>query len=138
MAGDRRVLTLTIALALIATTTIATTVQAAPLSPPGQLWAWGADELGQLGIGDNSCDTGPGEVNCTPTPADLEGDEIVQVDGGLRHAVALDEFGGVYNWGDGDVLAGTGGATSASPCSSVSSTVTCSSRSTPGTSTPWR
>jgi alpha-tubulin suppressor-like RCC1 family protein len=106
MTGHRRVLTLTITLALIATTTIATTVQAAPLSPPGELWAWGNDQWGQLGIGDNPCDTGSGGVNCTPTRADLDGDEIVQVDGGRRHAVALDEFGGVYNWGDGTVLAG--------------------------------
>jgi alpha-tubulin suppressor-like RCC1 family protein len=56
----------------------------------GQLWAWGHNEQGQLGLGNREFGTEP-----QPVP----GTAFRAVSGGLLHSLALDEAGRIWSWG---------------------------------------
>ncbi|MGI6434174.1 MAG: fibronectin type III domain-containing protein [Syntrophomonadaceae bacterium] len=60
----------------------------------GNVWAWGANEFGQLGIGSNDNQTAPVKIN------GLSGIEAVAA--GDTHSVALDSEGNVWVWGNND------------------------------------
>lgn len=59
--------------------------------PDGSMWAWGSNEFGQLGTGDNSPSTSPLEIG--------SGNVWTQVSRGQFHNIALDEFGRIWTWG---------------------------------------
>eukprot|EP00058_Branchiostoma_floridae_P022901 XP_002608391.1 hypothetical protein BRAFLDRAFT_95399 [Branchiostoma floridae] len=62
----------------------------------GQLFSWGSNAFGQLGVPEVKGHTS------VPTPVQtLQGVRIVGVAAGLRHAVALDDTGSVWTWGAG-------------------------------------
>jgi alpha-tubulin suppressor-like RCC1 family protein len=61
------------------------------LASDGQVYSFGSNELGKLGLGDTANRNTP-----TPIPG-LTG--VVAVAGGERHAVALKEDGSVWGWG---------------------------------------
>jgi alpha-tubulin suppressor-like RCC1 family protein len=56
----------------------------------GGLWAWGDNQLGQLG---------GGTLDGSPVPVKI-GDGFLSVAAGQRHSLALDENGGLWAWGD--------------------------------------
>ena len=58
----------------------------------GELWAFGANSFGQLGVGSK-------DKVCVPTKVSWNGPKPVQVDGGLVHSLVLDEEGGVWEAG---------------------------------------
>lgn len=60
----------------------------------GNVWAWGANEFGQLGIGSDDNQTAPVKIN------GLSGIEAVAA--GDTHSVALDSEGNVWVWGNND------------------------------------
>ena len=60
----------------------------------GNVWAWGANEFGQLGIGSSDDQTGPVKID------GLSGIEAVAA--GDTHSVALDSKGDVWVWGSND------------------------------------
>lgn len=62
----------------------------------GDLWAWGGNEFGQLGIGSTVAE--PGGV-ATPTEVGA-GIDWVDVEGGWYMTYGLDGAGNVYAWGD--------------------------------------
>lgn len=59
----------------------------------GRLSCWGADEQGQLGVGDTTDH---------PSPTPIEGDDWVEVAAGERHACARRAAGSLWCWGDND------------------------------------
>lgn len=62
----------------------------------GQLFAWGLNNHGQLGIGNK-------ENTCTPTLIrELQNEQVIAVDGGEHHTIALTQDGKVYCWGRND------------------------------------
>ena len=63
----------------------------------GQLFAWGLNNHGQLGIGHK-------ENTATPTRVWWREEEqtVIQVEGGEHHTIALTEKGQVYVWGRND------------------------------------
>src|SRR5690606_21655974 len=63
------------------------------LDATGQLWAWGHNEQGQLGLGHR---------NFVPAPRPVPGTRFQAVAGGLLHSVALDGGGRVWSWGRND------------------------------------
>lgn len=58
----------------------------------GKLWAWGANDFGQLGRGDISAAR-------LPLPVEIA-EKIASAVTGRRHSVALDKAGSVWIWGD--------------------------------------
>lgn len=65
------------------------------LANDGTVWAWGDNSVGQLGNGATS-------NSLVPTPVNgLEGVEVVRVDAGYSHSVALTADGRVFTWGYG-------------------------------------
>jgi len=60
----------------------------------GNVWAWGANEFGQLGIGSSDDQTAPCQIDT------LTG--IIAVAAGDTHSVALDGDGNVWVWGNND------------------------------------
>ena len=60
----------------------------------GNVWAWGANDFGQLGIGSNEDQTAPCQIDT------LSGIEAVAV--GEKHSLALDGDGNVWVWGRND------------------------------------
>lgn len=69
------------------------------LDDDGQVWAWGANESGQLGNGSTVASALPVRVTMTGS---LAGREVVAVAAGLRHSLALDADGRVHTWGSND------------------------------------
>lgn len=67
----------------------------------GNLYAWGANGAGQLGLGDRVARLQPTLV---PFPA---GTHIVSASAGINMTIALSSTGDVYTWGNQDVTAGT-------------------------------
>lgn len=65
------------------------------LTATGEVFAWGANDCGQLGIGSTGAVTGATKV------AFPNGIKIVSVDAGLKSSVALDDSGEVWDWGCG-------------------------------------
>ena len=70
------------------------------LDEEGKIYAWGYNYSGQLGDGTTTNRSTPiciSEISGNP----LKNKKIVKISGGLyRNAVALDEEGKVYTWGD--------------------------------------
>jgi alpha-tubulin suppressor-like RCC1 family protein len=64
------------------------------LEPGGQLWAWGHNEQGQLGLGHRDFVAEP-----QPVPGSL----FRSVAGGALHSLALDQQGRVWSWGRNDL-----------------------------------
>src|SRR5687767_3021175 len=63
-----------------------------PAAPqPGALWAWGANDLGQLGIGTD-------ELN-SPLPRLGGLEQVTVVAAGRRHALAVRKDGSLWAWG---------------------------------------
>lgn len=69
------------------------------LTEQGEVWAWGTNDYGQLGLGDSY------DVVWEPTAlgiADyLQGDEkVIAISAGSDHSLALTDANGVFGWGD--------------------------------------
>jgi alpha-tubulin suppressor-like RCC1 family protein len=60
----------------------------------GQLFAWGANDVGQLGDGSNANNSTPKLVQ-----GDLSGREVVAVACGASHSMALTKAGEIFVWG---------------------------------------
>ena len=76
------------------------------LKNDGTVWAWGANDSGQLGNGGMSAN-----VTTPAAAANLSG--IVAIAGGMDHALALKEDGTIWAWGAND--SGQLGSTPSSP-----------------------
>jgi alpha-tubulin suppressor-like RCC1 family protein len=65
------------------------------------VWAWGKNEFGQLGIGES--EAGPGKKKETPVKVkkDQSTDltDIIYIDAGFEHSMAIDEQGTIWVWG---------------------------------------
>jgi len=59
--------------------------------PDGSMWSWGANDFGQLGVGNNTPSLVPIEIG--------SGNTWIEVVRGQFHNLALDEFGRVWSWG---------------------------------------
>jgi alpha-tubulin suppressor-like RCC1 family protein len=59
--------------------------------PDGSMWAWGANDFGQLGTNSNLPVTAPVEIG--------SGNHWISVSRGQFHNIALDKFGQVWSWG---------------------------------------
>jgi len=68
------------------------------LNDAGELWSWGHNNLGQLGLGSTNT-----SVNDVPRkvvmPTLLEGEEIVAITAGNDHAAFLTNYGRLFTWG---------------------------------------
>ncbi|XP_028771495.1 ultraviolet-B receptor UVR8-like [Neltuma alba] len=61
----------------------------------GQLYGWGWNKFGQVGVGDNV-------DHCSPVPVEFPPDQkVVQISCGWRHTVAVTDRRNVYSWGRG-------------------------------------
>ncbi|KAI9114413.1 hypothetical protein K1719_014641 [Acacia pycnantha] len=61
----------------------------------GQLYGWGWNKFGQVGVGDNV-------DHCSPVPVKFPLDQkVVQISCGWRHTVAVTDRQNVYSWGRG-------------------------------------
>ncbi len=71
------------------------------LTADGDVYAWGDNRQGQLGLGDNSDSTCiAGSCRTTPTLIEaLDDITVVNISGGDRHAVAVDDMGRLWTWG---------------------------------------
>ena len=80
------------------------------LDSQGGLYSWGFGERGRLGLGSESVVFSPTMVNGF---GDISSDTvIISISAGGSHALAVDENGTVYAWGDGeDGRLGTGAGT---------------------------
>lgn len=65
------------------------------LSISGNVYSWGSNKFGQLGVGDENSRLVPSPVYY------LQGAHIVHITCGANHTVALSEKGPVYTWGMG-------------------------------------
>lgn len=59
----------------------------------GEVWSWGLNTKGQLGLGHNNPTVRPQKVNFS------KGVKIIEVAAGGAHSVAIDRDGKVYTWG---------------------------------------
>lgn len=65
------------------------------LTSDGELYGWGWNKFGQLGIGDNT-------DHCSPLKVTFPDEEkVVQVSCGWRHTLAFTERGNLFSWGRG-------------------------------------
>ncbi|QIM19044.1 hypothetical protein G7066_11550 [Leucobacter coleopterorum] len=67
----------------------------------GNLYAWGSNAQGQLGLGDRTARLQPTLIPFPP------GTQIVEASAGIDMTIALTSTGVVYTWGNRDVTAGT-------------------------------
>jgi alpha-tubulin suppressor-like RCC1 family protein len=65
----------------------------------GELWAWGRNSDGQLGLGDAA-----GARVCQPTRVSALHDAVTAVAAGARHSLALTSAGELYAWGARSLL----------------------------------
>lgn len=66
------------------------------LAESGNVWSWGCNQRGQLGLGKEI------EQSAEPKPiASLVGNKIVRIAAGAEHSLAVSESGEVYSWGCG-------------------------------------
>jgi len=61
------------------------------LTDTGELWAWGANELGQCGFGHTKMVDRPARVNTNQ--------RFKMAAAGLGHSIAVNEYGEIYTWG---------------------------------------
>ena len=66
------------------------------LNKKGQVYAWGLNNHGQLGLGHKENTAMPALVK------DLEGHQILMIAGGEHHSIAVTAEGKVYCWGRND------------------------------------
>ena len=66
------------------------------INDKGQVFAWGMNNHGQLGIGHKESTSIPTKV------LGLEGQKVVMMAGGEHHSIAVTEEGKVYCWGRND------------------------------------
>ncbi len=92
----------------VTTTITAATVNECQAGTGNELWAFGLNWCGQVGVPQ------PG-ANLTPQPINLL-DQVVQVEGGQSFTVALRANGVVCSWGEGTWLGRPVGATGGFPC----------------------
>jgi len=80
------------------------------LDSEGNVFAWGSNTSGQLGNGTNTSSNVPVAVNMSGV---LAGRDIIQVEAGDSHSLALDSDGNVFAWGTNGVggMLGNGGGT---------------------------
>ncbi|CAE7237272.1 UVR8 [Symbiodinium sp. CCMP2592] len=64
----------------------------AAITDSGELWGWGRNDYGQLGIGDKQDRHAPVKVN-------VDGQKIVAVAARGRHSAAITEAGDLWTWG---------------------------------------
>ena len=84
----------------------------------GNVYCWGAGNVGQLGNNSSADNTTPVQVDTT-----IMGSEVAQVTAGLNHTCALTTAGKVYCWGSGELgQLGIGGTTSYTSPQHVSAT----------------
>jgi alpha-tubulin suppressor-like RCC1 family protein len=96
------------------------------LGSNGHIYAWGRDELGELGDGTISTgSSGPGGCRCKPTPEDISA-----LPGSPLHGVTVTAIAAEYGYS----LA-LGGPEAATPTTTATQTITASSTATP-TNTP--
>ncbi|MGI8411580.1 MAG: RCC1 domain-containing protein [Solirubrobacteraceae bacterium] len=69
------------------------------LSSTGQIYAWGYDDHGQLGINSVANTSTPARVAMYDIPA---GETIIQVAAGDNYSLALSASGQLYSWGEND------------------------------------
>jgi alpha-tubulin suppressor-like RCC1 family protein len=67
------------------------------LDANGCVWAWGYDEYGQLGNGP-ATDKQPTPVG-VHTDANTALSDIVYIDAGFNHSMAIDKYGTTWVWG---------------------------------------
>ena len=67
------------------------------LSMDGKVYAWGDNNIGQLGDGTTNNSNVPVAVKTNGT--DMDGKTIIQVSAGEEHTIALDAEGNIYEWG---------------------------------------
>lgn len=73
----------------------------------GELWCWGGDELGGLGVDPSkaptTCTHGSSSLPCNPTPAKVAGiDNVVHVSAGAGQTCAIKKDNTLWCWGDND------------------------------------
>lgn len=66
----------------------------AAVAVDGSVWTWGANEVGQRGVGDESLELGPRQLDGLS--------RIETVAAGQRFFLVIDVFGRVYSWGAND------------------------------------
>jgi len=57
----------------------------------GEIWAWGANEMGQLGLGHSKMVDRPTKV--------LSSEKFTQISCGASHSIALTAYGEIFTWG---------------------------------------
>lgn len=68
------------------------------LTESGEVWAWGRNEEGWLGI-----ESATGDLKTLMAPTKISGLDsikIVSIEGGPNHSLAVDEDGNIYGWGN--------------------------------------
>ena len=68
------------------------------LDAGGRVYAWGSDEFGQLGNGDTETENKNAPVKVLK-PDDSELTDIVYIDAGYEHSLAIDIDGNIWVWG---------------------------------------
>ncbi|HMY00893.1 MAG TPA: hypothetical protein PKC44_14065, partial [Agitococcus sp.] len=61
------------------------------LTSAGEVWTWGTNNFGQLGLGNNNSQTSPTKITVLSN--------VVQIAAGHSHALAMDYAGRIYAWG---------------------------------------
>ena len=77
----------------------------------GQIYAWGSNHFGQIGIGNRGVNSTEGHPVNISREGDLSGSSgrIVAISAGYWHSLAIDDAGQIYAWGFGNNgLLGTG------------------------------
>lgn len=71
------------------------------LDEDGYVWAWGDDYYGQLGQGSSGgYETTPVQVNKIDENTFLT--DIVYIDAGFDHSMAIDKYGQIWVWGNNE------------------------------------
>ncbi len=63
------------------------------LTSNNQLFSWGGNLLGQLGVGDTNSRSVPTEV------VSLRDRHLIDIASGAGHCLVLDNYGVIYSWG---------------------------------------
>ncbi|MCL2556126.1 MAG: hypothetical protein FWE03_03780 [Firmicutes bacterium] len=92
----------------------------------GNIWAWGMNQLGQLGVGmDFNFDGYINTANETlihpvlvNTDGRMDNNRIVYITAGINTSFAIDEYGNLWGWGAntfGNIVDGAGGQSHCTP-----------------------